>query len=176
MKQRRTPCHQILVRAAGQIVLGEVIQPKSLPGFKSWEAMLSRCRTKNHVSYPRYGGRGIKVCARWCSFPNFYLDMGPRPTAGHSLDRIDPNGNYEPGNCRWATRSEQQSNKRNTVYVTVDGKPAKLVEIAKGSTLPITTIANRLRKGWALDAALAIPVHVKGAPQPHRKKYTRRKN
>lgn len=84
---------------------------KASPTWKSWAAMLKRCRNPRHVSYQDYGGRGIKVCERWASFDSFLADMGERPD-GKTLDRKDVNGDYEPGNCRWATRSEQQKNKR----------------------------------------------------------------
>jgi hypothetical protein len=82
------------------------------PTYRSWRAMRERCRYPQSKSYVNYGGRGISVCARWDDFGNFLADMGERPSDAHSIDRINNDGNYEPGNCKWATRQEQHSNKR----------------------------------------------------------------
>ena len=95
------------------------------PLHSTWSGMHQRCRNKNAKCWPRYGGRGIRVCKRWSGtkgFYNFVVDMGPRPTKNHSLDRINNDGNYSPSNCRWATRKEQRLNSSQIRMVTVDGK------------------------------------------------------
>jgi len=91
--------------------------------------MIARCHNEDIHNYEDYGGRGIKVCYRWngdlTDYENFCQDMGDRPE-GCTLDRIDPDGNYEPSNCRWATATEQANNKRNTVYVEFEGQTKPL--------------------------------------------------
>jgi len=82
------------------------------PEYISWCAMHQRCSSPKTRSFEHYGGRGIKVCEHWKSFEAFLEDVGPRPSLSHSIDRVEANGNYEPSNCRWATPSEQQTNKR----------------------------------------------------------------
>jgi hypothetical protein len=81
--------------------------------YRTWRAMIARCENLNHVSYRYYGGRGISVCERWKQFANFFADMGERPP-GMWIDRINNDVNYEPGNCRWQTPSDQGKNRRNT--------------------------------------------------------------
>ena len=92
------------------------------PTYQTWSHMKSRCTDRNYDRYPFYGGRGIQVCERWNSFENFLADVGERP-AGKSLDRIDVNGNYEPGNVRWATQTEQCRNRRSS-KLTMDAARA----------------------------------------------------
>lgn len=120
------------------------------PEFIPWEGMLGRCYTKSDVAYHRYGGRGIKVCARWrMSFDNFRKDMGPRPSKKHSIDRINNDGNYEPGNCRWATMAEQHRNKRNSVLLTIDGQTKTVHEWGREYFLSPSTVAARMRSGMS---------------------------
>jgi hypothetical protein len=94
---------------------------------RSWTAMRTRCNNPKQLAWPNYGGRGITVCERWDSFENFLADMGERPS-GCSLDRIDNNGNYEPGNCRWATKAEQSNNRRTNIFVTHDGETLTITQ------------------------------------------------
>lgn len=93
------------------------------PEYGVWANMKTRCYNPNHSSYKRYGGRGIVVCGAWIdSFPQFFKDMGPRPSSQHSIDRVNNNGNYEPSNCKWSTRKEQQNNTRTNRFITINGE------------------------------------------------------
>lgn len=84
------------------------------PEYRAWHSMKARCANPRNPRYSAYGGRGITVCERWESFENFFADVGPRPTPRHSIDRIDPNDGYHPGNVRWATLAQQNNNKRTS--------------------------------------------------------------
>lgn len=88
--------------------------------YKLWQCMRSRCSNRNHRNYHRYGGRGIKVCDRWSDFEFFAMDMSPRPSPKHTLDRIDNDGDYDPSNCRWATHREQMLNR--SLLLDLSGK------------------------------------------------------
>lgn len=91
--------------------------------YQVWKGMIARCYNKDHVNYARYGGRGIRVCKRWNSSPElFVLDIPPRPSKLHTLDRIKNDGNYEPGNVKWSTAIEQSSNRANNRNATISGK------------------------------------------------------
>jgi hypothetical protein len=98
--------------------------------YSSWRKMMGRCFDPADIGYHRYGGRGIGVHARWTDFRNFLSDMGERPD-GFTLDRINPNGDYEPANCKWATRAEQSGNRRNTMWVEVNGERMNLKEASR---------------------------------------------
>lgn len=109
--------------------------------------MFDRTGNPRNPSFRYYGGRGITVCNRWRSFENFLADMGQRP-AGKSIDRIDNDGNYEPGNCRWATRVEQMRNTRRS---------RSIAAAAEAAGVKIHTVETRLARGWNLARALSIP-------------------
>ena len=119
--------------------------------------MRSRCINKASASYENYGAKGVTVCERWLnSFPNFLADMGECPNDTMTLDRIDNDIGYEPGNCRWATRSEQSNNKTNNRLITFNGKTQGVRAWAQETGIKATNILNRIYLGWPIERVLTV--------------------
>lgn len=126
-----------------------------VPEFRVWMSMKERCGNPKLGAYQNYGGRGISVCLRWLeSFDNFLADLGPRLSDQHSLERVDNNGNYEPSNCVWATRSEQNNNRRNNRLITLNGDTKTLTQWCKERHISFNKVNGRLRIGWSAEKAL----------------------
>lgn len=170
-------CGQVIRAHAGRLVAGRkkacgiaghraggerphAYRFRDMPEHRVWHGMRERCRDPNHSNWANYGGLGIKVCTRWdVSFEAFLSDMGPQPSSKHSIDRFpNPRGNYEPGNCRWATADQQARNKRTSVYVEHGGRRVLLVDVAAKAGLGYSLLAGRLKMGWPLERALSAPV------------------
>jgi hypothetical protein len=130
------------------------------PEYEAWFAMKARCFSLDDSQYANYGGRGITVCEAWNdSFAAFYLAMGPRPSADHSLDRRDNDGNYEPNNCRWATPTEQARNRRKTLKVSFNGQERVLAELCDQFGRSYHVVYQRIfRYGLSVDVALSRPI------------------
>lgn len=123
--------------------------------YRAWAAMRSRCNDVDSRDYAQWGGRGIRVCDRWDGFDAFLADVGPRPATAHSLDRVDNDGNYEPGNVRWATKTEQAENRRSPTFIEFAGERLTVSEWARRLRLPQSTLWNRLfERRWPVDKAL----------------------
>lgn len=128
--------------------------------FKIWAGMRKRCLNPQCLSYKLYGGRGIKICQRWNSFDLFYKDMYIGYSDNLSLDRIDPNGDYEPNNCRWATTKEQNNNRRNNRVIEYNGEVKTLSQWSELSGVKQNTISNRIKSGWdTYDAIYKKPIY-----------------
>ena len=128
---------------------------------RTYDWMHDRCKNPNYKRYKDYGGRGIKVCSRWSGvngFINFLTDMGQRPSSKHSIDRINNNSNYEPNNCKWATRKEQSNNRRYNVFLTHEGITLNATQWAKRIGVSGNLIRRRLKDGWSDHDALTRPV------------------
>lgn len=127
--------------------------------YRIWWGILCRCQNENYHAYKQYGGRGIKVCDRWNIFENFLEDMGERPSKELSIDRIDGSGDYEPSNCRWATRTQQQRNVKSNRMITVKGVTKCISEWAEITGIKKGTISTRLRIGWSAEDAITKPIN-----------------
>lgn len=127
------------------------------PTYETYLNMVNRCTKPTNKKFADYGGRGISVCDDWLAgFDNFLRDMGIRPE-GHTIDRIDPDGNYCPENCRWVTWKAQQNNKRNNRVLEFNGQTKTLQQWADQTGLSHTLIHYRLRRGWSIERSLSEP-------------------
>lgn len=136
--------------------------------YASYRSMKKRCLNLKSSQYQWYGGRGITVCERWvASFMSFLEDMGEPPTEEHTIDRIDPNGNYEPSNCRWATMQEQQEHMRERItsrMITWNGKTQSVTAWAEETGIKRHTIYARLNSGWSVDDVFTRKARVGVSP------------
>jgi len=129
------------------------------PTYKIWAAMIGRCENPNNASFHLYGGRGVTICDRWReSFADFLSDMGQRPSNRHSIDRIDPNGDYRLGNCRWATTTEQARNRRDSNNLTVFCVTKNICDWCEQFSINVSTVRKRLRNGQSAEEALTRPI------------------
>lgn len=130
------------------------------PAYISWRGMLDRCRNPRHKSWKTYGGRGVRVCVRWCNsngFKNFLQDMGPRPK-GTTIERRDPSRGYAPKNCFWATRKVQNRNTTQNRNITLDGRTQCLADWATELGVRRELIRDRIdRLGWSERDAITTP-------------------
>lgn len=134
------------------------------PEYVSWSSMIQRCNNPASSSYHRYGGRGITVCERWITFDNFLKDMGKRPSPKHSLDRIQNNLGYFPGNCRWATHLEQCRNRSDNLVVEYAGQQMCLMEACERAGVSHSTAYGRIIRGLSIEEALRPVSEKTGLP------------
>jgi hypothetical protein len=126
--------------------------------YKVWIEMIRRCHSQNSKYYYNYGARGITVCQEWRdSLEAFYAHIGDRPTINHSIDRIDNNRGYEPGNVRWATRKVQNRNQRKNILITMDGETRVFADWAEHYGISWSTVKVRLKNGWETERAFKVP-------------------
>lgn len=145
--------------------------------YKRWYQMVSRCTDPSHDRYADYGGRGIKVHTAWMDFDRFIADVGMPASRDLTFDRFPNNdGHYEPGNFRWATYQEQNTNRRNTKFFTLEGETKTLNEWAELAGIDYSRVKSRMHNGWSLDEALGTPIGNMGrAPKDTRRKWTEHK-
>ena len=139
--------------------------------YRSWTSMRNRCNWKKDKEYKHYGGRGIKVCDEWQNnfepFMEWALSNGYDDTL--TIDRIDVNGNYEPSNCRWITRKEQNNNMTSNVRLTHNGVTHNLTEWSKITEISYSTLQGRIRRGWKTEDILFKPINKRYSHSKHRK-------
>ncbi len=146
--------------ACGKI---EYVMENETVEYRIWANMIQRCTNARHPNFGHYGGRGILIHVPWRdSFPRFLMDVGFRPSANLTLDRINNDGNYEPGNVRWSTMKIQNNNRRGVTQVTLAGISMNISEWCIVLGLGSATVARRMRSGSCIEDALLAPVLNRG--------------
>lgn len=134
---------------------GEAEPSKRTAEYATWRHIITRCTDTNDPTYPRYGGRGIKMCDRWRdSYLSFLSDMGRRPSDWHSIDRIDNNGDYEPANCKWSTAKEQANNRRSNRIIEFAGLKMNLNQWAIHLGISRKALSSRFHRGEPIEKML----------------------
>ena len=124
--------------------------------YSSWHGMLQRCYNPNSAAAKWYSKKGIEVSEDWKSFNNFYRDMGEKPSPNHSIERIDGSKGYSKNNCKWATIQEQNNNKSNNVYVTIDNEKMTLSSACRKLSINRSTVTSRIRRGMTPQQAISL--------------------
>lgn len=148
---------ELLERTAKAAVVRKHHGMNKSPEHRAWVHMRQRCSNPNRKEYTYYGARGITVCSQWSSFSQFFQDIGKRPSPGHSIDRIDVNGNYEPGNVRWATKQQQAENTRIVRMVTIGSVTQSISAWEREKGLPCGMVRSREVRGWTIEDAICVP-------------------
>lgn len=160
-KQKSCGCLKSAGIKAAQTVHGHASKTAdTIHEYNSWLAMIRRCTDPSHGSFKNYGGRGISIAPEWLDLDAFIRDMGRRPTALHTLDRIDNNGHYSASNCRWADRKTQARNRRNNRNITFRGKTQAVAAWCEELGINKWTVKHRLRHGVSVNDGLFSPKRI----------------
>ncbi len=143
------------------------LRSKDHPLYPTWKGMKERCYNPKNWSYKYYGAKGVSVCPEWLNnFPQFVLDVGPKPSPGHSLDRVDSSLNYSPDNCRWATQTEQTNNQSSNRRVTIGGESLTVAAACRLLGHDAGLARSRINRGWSVEDAVLTPRLERGRMRP----------
>jgi hypothetical protein len=151
-------CQKGVLVAKANTIHGHAGEGKRSPEYRTWQSMWRRVTDPTHQNYERYKQLGVTICEEWKSFEKFLEDMGLKPDAARTLERVENNNGYYKENCRWATKKEQQRNKRNTTFVEYKGVKKSIPEWAELSGLTLATVYGRfVKQGWSIENTLTTP-------------------